>query len=207
MSGTVPLPREVPAEVVRHASPSGGAFLIGGQALNFWAERYSEIAPELNEYGPFVTKDVDFFGTADAARELAHSLGGTIRLPTADNHTPQSAIVTADVLGHRVEIDFLWNVMGPPADQLKKQMVEVSYPIRGTHGDTTVPMSIMHPVHCLQSRARTSSRSAGRCPSQSGSSMRPRSWCANTSRRPWATEKMPGGPASRHPSCANFTAI
>ena len=148
-----PLPQEVLEEIIRHAAPSGGAFLVGGQALNFWAERYSATAPELAHYGPYTSKDVDFFGTVDVARKLALSLGGSVRVPNLDDHTPQSAIVKAIVLGREIEIDFLWNVAGPPADELKKQMVKVAYPVRADGAALTVPMSVMHPLHCLQSRA------------------------------------------------------
>lgn len=147
------LPNEVLHEIIRHASPDGTAFLIGGQALNFWAERYSVSAPELSHYGPFVSKDVDFFGTVDAARKLAAALKGRVRVPATDNHTPQSAIVSAVVLGLEVEIDFLWNVLGPPADQLTAKKVQIEYPVRDGNGITAAPMSVMHPLHCLQSRA------------------------------------------------------
>lgn len=149
-----PLPQEVIEEIIRQASPGGRAFLVGGQALNFWAERYAERAPELRNYGPYSTKDVDFFGTAQAARKLAGLLGGKVRVPSGDDHSPQSAVVEAKVLGHDVSIDFLWNIKGPPSDQLERQMVAVNYPIHVSGGALShVPISVMHPLHCLQSRA------------------------------------------------------
>lgn len=147
------LPQAIVEEIIRHASPGGGAFLVGGQALNFWAERYSEAAPELIGYGPFASKDVDFFGSRDAAAKLAKALGGTVAYPSMDDSTPNSAIVSATVLGRPIEIDFLWNIAGPPADKLAKQMVAIDYPIRGTGEGATVPIGVMHPLHCLQSRA------------------------------------------------------
>lgn len=126
---------------------------MGGQALNFWAERYSAAAPELVGYGPFASKDVDFFGSRDAAAKLAKALGGTVAYPSMDDSSPNSAIVRAAVVGQSIEIDFLWNIAGPPADKLAKQMVAIDYPIRGTADETTVPIGVMHPLHCLQSRA------------------------------------------------------
>lgn len=66
------LARKVLEEVIRHAATSGGAFLVGGQALNLWAERYSAAAPELDSYGPYTSKDVDFFGTADQSPLRPH---------------------------------------------------------------------------------------------------------------------------------------
>jgi hypothetical protein len=38
--------------------------LIGGQALNLWAERYSDRAADLAAAAPFTSKDIDFCGTA-----------------------------------------------------------------------------------------------------------------------------------------------
>lgn len=148
-----PLPQAIVEEIIRHASPGGGAFLVGGQALNFWAERYSEAAPELIGYGPFASKDVDFFGSRDAAAKLAKALGGIVAYPSMDDSTPNSAIVRATVLGRPIEIDFLWNIAGPPADKLAKQMVAIDYPMRGAGDGTTLPIGVMHPLHCLQSRA------------------------------------------------------
>lgn len=73
------LARKVLEEVIRHAAPSGGAFLVGGQALNLWAESYSAAAPELDSYGPYTSKDVDFFGTADRSPLRPH--GRVRKLP------------------------------------------------------------------------------------------------------------------------------
>jgi hypothetical protein len=39
---------------------SDGAFIVGGQALNIWAERYSAVA-ELADFGPYTSKDIDYF--------------------------------------------------------------------------------------------------------------------------------------------------
>jgi hypothetical protein len=36
--------------------------LIGGQALNFWAEKYGSRAPSLETFGPYTSKDIDFCG-------------------------------------------------------------------------------------------------------------------------------------------------
>lgn len=46
--------------------------IIGGQAVNFWAEKYLHAEPELLAFLPFVSKDIDFLGgrqeVLDAAR-------------------------------------------------------------------------------------------------------------------------------------------
>lgn len=45
--------------------------IVGGQAVNLWAEHYSQIDPLIRTLGPFVSKDADIFGTRDLAERLA----------------------------------------------------------------------------------------------------------------------------------------
>lgn len=130
---------------------SDNAFIVGGQALNLWAERYSHV-PELADYGPYTSKDLDYFGHHQAARKLADALGGTVRTPKADDHTPQTAIVTAEVHGETIEIDFLHHVKGVKDDSLQKQAVQLVLTVRAGDRSGTLRIPIMHPLHCMQSR-------------------------------------------------------
>jgi len=141
-----------PQTVIRLASVLGlkdGAFVVGGQALNLWAERYAPGWPDLIAYGPFTSKDLDYFGYQKAARKLAVALGGRMVVPRPEDHTPNTALVIAAIDGREIEIDFLSNVMGVRANALERDAVEllVSLP---DGGSLAVP--IMHPLHCLQSR-------------------------------------------------------
>jgi hypothetical protein len=47
--------------------------IVGGQAVNLWAELYAQIDPRINTLGPFVSKDADILGTRDLAERLAVS--------------------------------------------------------------------------------------------------------------------------------------
>ena len=147
------LPQRIVEKVMDLTAPVEGALLVGGQALNFWAERYSENAPELSDYAPFVSKDIDFFGTGTVAAKIAERLGGRVQYPKANDHTPKAAVVHATIEGHELEIDILSNVIGPPADKLLKQMVIMDFPMRSGGDETAIPLAVMHPLHCLQSRA------------------------------------------------------
>lgn len=78
----------LPAEVVYDLAQilqldADHAFIIGGQALNLWAERYSDV-PELSDYGPYTSKDLDYFGYFKAAEKLADALNGSVRVPSMD---------------------------------------------------------------------------------------------------------------------------
>ena len=130
---------------------SDKAFIVGGQALNLWAERYSCVA-ELADYGPYTSKDLDYFGQRQAAEKLANALNGTLLIPHGDDHTPQTAIVKATIGEQEVEIDFLWHVKGVDTASLEKQAVEIRMIVRAGSKSGELRLPIMHPLHCMQSR-------------------------------------------------------
>lgn len=151
------LPDEMlPAEVVYDLAQilqldEDQAFIIGGQALNLWAERYSDV-PELANYGPYTSKDLDYFGYVKAAEKLAHALNGTVRVPSMNDATPQTAIVEAKIAGRDIQIDFLGHVKGVKASKLERAAVELVLDVRTSEGIGTIQIPIMHPLHCFQSR-------------------------------------------------------
>lgn len=48
--------------------------LIGGQAVNYWAERYLAEEPELRKHVPFTSEDIDFQGNREDVRHIAAQL-------------------------------------------------------------------------------------------------------------------------------------
>ena len=130
---------------------SDDAFIVGGQALNLWAERYRHVA-ELHVYGPYTSKDIDYFGRREAAEKLANALGGSVSIPEVDDHTPQTAIVHVEIEGQPIEIDFLGHVLGVDDAKLKKQAIQIRMNVTMAEGTVELNVPIMHPFHCLQSR-------------------------------------------------------
>lgn len=51
--------------------------LIGGQAVNYWAECYFAKEPELRKHAPFTSGDIDFRGNRDDVQIIA----GQLKLP------------------------------------------------------------------------------------------------------------------------------
>jgi hypothetical protein len=145
------LPAEIVYDLASILKLSDEAFVVGGQALNLWAERYSHVS-QLEAYGPFTSKDIDYFGQRQAAEKLANALGGMVVTPHPDDHTPQTAIVHAMIAGNHVEIDFLWHVMGVNDAQLKRQAAQIRMKIKLLEGTAELNVPIMHPLHCMQSR-------------------------------------------------------
>ncbi len=130
--------------------------LVGGQAVNYWAERYAGNVKALKAAMPFTSKDIDFRGVGRDVEECARRLRGTALLASFDDHTPNSGIVKfKDSHGYDRKIDFLAHVAGVNEKQLLATAVPVPLP-KGT-GEVLV----MHPALCLESRAYNVARLAG----------------------------------------------
>ena len=85
-----------------------GLVLVGGQAVNFWAEYYGPQVGELARDAPFTSKDIDFCGDQRAVRVCAERLGGTARVATFDDATPNSGtVVFVDGAGVTRTLDVL----------------------------------------------------------------------------------------------------
>jgi hypothetical protein len=128
------------------------AFVIGGQATNFWAWFYREKEPTLQLAGPFTSEDIDYFGTQDVARNVADALGGTLYVPEPGEHTPNTAQIVTDFNGKRLVIDFLGSVLGVHDREIRRgvSVFEVSAEIAGQ--SASVLIKVMHPLLCLKSR-------------------------------------------------------
>lgn len=127
------------------------AFVVGGQALHLWAFRYASRCAALADGGPYTSKDIDFFGLRESAEKLAQALNGEVRYP--DGHaTPNTAIIIATINGKRTTIDILHSILGVKTDRMQKNVVTLGLPFDTPAGTEYVPISVMHPFHCLQSR-------------------------------------------------------
>lgn len=63
------------SEVFRIRNPDGLPYvLVGGQAVNYWAERYLSVEPELQNLFPFTSEDIDFKGNRDDVQRIAEQL-------------------------------------------------------------------------------------------------------------------------------------
>lgn len=129
-----------------------GALIVGGQAVNLWAERYYRKTPELVGFGPLTSKDLDYFGSRQAAQKLSDALGGVIKFPTMDDATPASAVVEAEVDGRWIVVDFLQYVIGTKPKRLAANAVELAIPLPPEQGEGEISLPVMHPLDCYQSR-------------------------------------------------------
>lgn len=131
--------------------------LIGGQAIAFWANYYN-LADR-----PLTSKDIDFCGGKQAARLCAIRLHGAVSVPDMDKDpaTPNSALVKfVDDKGNEREIDFLDQPFGLEAAETRLLAQEFDI-LDESGGDTGTKFSVMHPLHCVVSRASNTANLPG----------------------------------------------
>ncbi|CAN7750716.1 hypothetical protein [Rhizobium sp. LjRoot258] len=130
---------------VQHCRP----IIVGGQAVNIWAELYHGLDEELDRLGALTSKDLDFYHNRDAERILAASLeNGLLEIPSGDNHTPNAAVVTGKLGDRSVVIDFLAQIKGVE----DKSLLENSITFADVQDPSAISITLMHPLDCVRSR-------------------------------------------------------
>jgi hypothetical protein len=126
--------------------------LVGGQAVNFWASFYQGRVPALAREAPFTSKDIDFCGDQRAVRVCAERLGGTPRVATFDDATPNSGtVVFVDAAGITRTLDVVSAPFGLDAAEVHGTAVPVELP-DDARASAGVRFYVMHPVLCMESR-------------------------------------------------------
>jgi hypothetical protein len=97
--------------------------VVGGQAVNIWAELYAPAVPALTELAPFTSKDADIYGTRALAETLAHRAGWELKTVTERNSVA-IAILTKKIDGpNPLVIEVLGEINGLTADDLNKDEI------------------------------------------------------------------------------------
>ena len=127
-------------------------FVVGGQALNIWAERYCSRNENLTQYAPYTSVDLDYFGTRDAAQKISKLVGGQLKVPELGDNTPNTALIIAELDGQELIVDFIDHVLGVHDKDIRKMVAIIALPMTQNGQRTNVAISVMHPFHCLVSR-------------------------------------------------------
>ncbi|MHB8693816.1 MAG: hypothetical protein ACYDHH_21470 [Solirubrobacteraceae bacterium] len=128
------------------ADPS--VVLVGGQAVFFWA-RFLGLVTAGSFEDRLVSKDIDFEGSAAAARATADLLGGRSRVPSFDHHTPLTGVVFFDDSdGFERRVDFLVAPLGLNSRDVRDTAVEIEIGA----GASLAKVWAMHPERVMESR-------------------------------------------------------
>ena len=93
--------------------------LIGGQAVNYWAETYLSKEPLLAIWLPFTSEDIDFHGGRDDVIRAARKLGVMAQLPHHKQMTPWAGMVPYKIGDVQTSIDFVRIIPGFPNSKIE----------------------------------------------------------------------------------------
>ena len=117
--------------------------LIGGQAVNYWAERYLEHEPQLKALSPFTSADIDFNGTTDDVRRIAKQLALTPSYPPKVVMTALAGVIPFRISGEPSSIEVVRRVPGVPLS-LDDFAIEAKW------GDKNI--RVLNPISLLASK-------------------------------------------------------
>jgi hypothetical protein len=98
--------------------------LIGGQAVCFWATRYLTEEDSLQQWIPFVSKDIDFQGGRDDLIRFAKQLGVVARFPHKKEMTAWAGAAVIKVAGGAASVDFVRQMPGVKLTQALRFALE-----------------------------------------------------------------------------------
>jgi hypothetical protein len=122
--------------------------LVGGQAVNFWAELYYPKIPDLNQYLPFASEDLDFYGGRLEALSCHKILGGEVFLNKDFDPSPNTGVVLVDFLQQKLRIDFLGTIYGVS----EAEIYDTAIPFLGKGELEGIDFKILHPILCLEGK-------------------------------------------------------
>lgn len=101
------------SEIFKIRDATGRPYIIiGGQAVNYWAERYLAVEPELEELQPFTSEDIDFKGGLEDVRRIARQLQLTPGYPAKVEMTALAGIIPFRIDGHKSNIEVVRRIPG-----------------------------------------------------------------------------------------------
>ncbi len=100
--------------------------LVGGHAVNVWAEHYLKEEPSLAEFMPFRSKDLDILGTSSDLEDVARKTG--LKCERAENRTfiPSAGyLLMKHKSGEFVKVEILKRIYGVTSESLKERASEL----------------------------------------------------------------------------------
>jgi hypothetical protein len=115
--------------------------LIGGQAVNYWAEKFLAEEPELRQWLPFTSKDIDFHGNREDVARVANVLGLPAHFPNRRMGTALAGRIPFKIDGIAADIEFVRMVPGVAQNKIE------SWAITATRGPKEI--RVLDPISLL----------------------------------------------------------
>jgi hypothetical protein len=101
------------SEVLKIRDETGQPYLlIGGQAVNYWAERYASADPRLEKLRPFTSQDIDFKGTRADVERIARLLELNPSYPRKVEMTALSGFISFQIGDLKSAIEVVRRIPG-----------------------------------------------------------------------------------------------
>lgn len=86
--------------------------IIGGQAVNLWAEHYQTESPPWADLRPYTSFDLDVLGSRTDLLKCSQTLNAEVFFPDPSENTVNSGKIVTQINGSELEIDFLHSPNG-----------------------------------------------------------------------------------------------
>jgi hypothetical protein len=120
------------------------AIIIGGQAVNLWAERYQKETAPWIELRPYTSFDLDVLGSRSDVLKCSEALDAEPFLPLPGENTVNSGKVITELGGSAFEVDFVNAPNGLSAAEIRELAREVKF--------ESLLLRVLHPLHCVESK-------------------------------------------------------
>lgn len=125
------------------------AILVGGQAVNLWCSRYADSIPQLAEYQPLVSRDLDFHGGITEAKLAMKLLNAGGTLNSGNDPSPNAAVIEVTMAsGEKLLIDILTSIYGVSTSELIRSAVKWTF----TESAHQLKLRVIHPILLLESK-------------------------------------------------------
>jgi hypothetical protein len=139
--------RKSPRQIKRvlEALAQTEAVIIGGQAVNLWAEQYQKDSSPWKELRPYTSFDLDALGSRTDVLRCSEALDGEPYLPLATENTANAGKVVVRLGDSDFEIDFVHTPNGLSPAEVRELARQLQF--------ENLRLKVLHPLHCLESKA------------------------------------------------------
>lgn len=125
------------SEIFQIRNPVGRLYvLIGGQAVNYWAERYLATEAGLKKFAPFTSQDIDFRGNRDDVSHIAGQLKLAPAFPPKVALTALAGAIPLRLDDEETSIEIVRSIPGVTASMVDSLAIEMAW------NDETIRCSI-----------------------------------------------------------------